>query len=76
MENKELKQTTIDWLIEQISKNVHHTIKIPNDVFDRAKKMHREEITSAWVEGNNAEPKETTQHYADIYYNKQFKQKS
>ena len=37
------KQSSIEWLIEQIQNNIHHTIRIPLDTIEQAKTMHKEE---------------------------------
>jgi hypothetical protein len=42
------KQTAVEWLVDKIEKNVHHTIKIPNEYFEQAKAMEKEQIEEAW----------------------------
>ena len=37
------KQTAVEWLVDKIEKNVHHTIKIPNEYFEQAKAMEKEQ---------------------------------
>jgi hypothetical protein len=39
--------TSIEWLIEQMQNNIHHTIKIPSDYVEQAKEMHKQEIIDA-----------------------------
>jgi hypothetical protein len=36
-------KTAVEWLIEQIENNVHHTIRIPREFFDQAKEMEKEQ---------------------------------
>jgi hypothetical protein len=38
------KQTAVEWLIDKIENNVHHTIRIPNEYFEQAKAMEKEQI--------------------------------
>jgi HEPN domain-containing protein len=45
------KQTAVEWLVDKIEKNVHHTIKIPNEYFEQAKAMEKEQIQDAYWEG-------------------------
>jgi hypothetical protein len=37
-------KTAVEWLIEQIENNVHHTIRIPREFFDQAKEMEKEQM--------------------------------
>lgn len=53
MENK--KQTALDWLTDQIIDNPDiyiegNTLVIPNDIFRKAKQMHKEQIKDSFVE--------------------------
>jgi HEPN domain-containing protein len=59
------KQTAVEWLVDKIEKNVHHTIKIPNEYFEQAKAMEREQIIDAY---NNGDLRS-----ADLYYNETYK---
>jgi hypothetical protein len=43
------KQSSVEWLIEQIQNNIHHTIRIPSDTIEQAKAMHKSEII--WAHG-------------------------
>lgn len=61
--------TSIEWLVENLEKH-HVNIDLKNTVvFDIAKEMHKQEIIEAWGFGNDSEPKETTDYYAEQYYN-------
>jgi hypothetical protein len=41
------KQSSVEWLIEQIQNNIHHTIRIPSDTIEQAKAMEKEQIIDA-----------------------------
>jgi len=48
------KQTAVEWLVEKIEKNVHHTIRIPREIIDQAKAMEKEQIEDAYrINPNN-----------------------
>jgi hypothetical protein len=38
------KQTAVEWLVEKIEKNVHHTIRIPREIIEQAKAMEKERM--------------------------------
>jgi len=42
------KQSSIEWLVEQIQNNIHHTIRIPSDTIEQAKAMHKQEIENSY----------------------------
>ena len=46
-----MKQTAVEWLIEKIENNVHHTIRIPNEYFEQANAMFEEQIEEAYENG-------------------------
>jgi vacuolar-type H+-ATPase subunit H len=61
--------TSIEWLIEKMD------IKNPNwlkEEIEQAKKMHKQEIEEAWVDG--ALDTNAYSDYAEQYYKKTFKQ--
>jgi hypothetical protein len=45
------QQTAVEWLVEKIENNVHHTIKIPNEYFEQAKEMEREQMKEMYLKG-------------------------
>jgi hypothetical protein len=53
MNNKQ--QTAVEWLIEQLQNNVHHTIRIPLDIIQQAREMHKKEMSydDGYAEGYN-----------------------
>ena len=57
------KQTSIDWLVNELKKSkhyqqmineVHQNSTIAIDVIEQSKQMHKEEITDAYGDGLNA----------------------
>jgi hypothetical protein len=50
---QKLNMSSIEWLIEQMRNNIHHTIKIPSDYVEKAKQLHKEEILAAFEEGSD-----------------------
>jgi hypothetical protein len=69
-----MKQTAIDWLVEQLAKNgVIHSSDI-----HQAKEMEKQQITNAFDNGQNSEDyflpslnlKESEVYYNEIYKNK------
>ncbi len=49
MSNKQ--QTVVEWLNEQLQNNVHHTIRIPLDIIQKAKEMEKQRIETAYNKG-------------------------
>ena len=39
---------SIEWLIEQIQNNIHHTIRIPSDIIEQALQKQRWEHSQTW----------------------------
>jgi len=75
-----MKQTAVEWLVEQLEQ--HHTsIDIKNTVvFQQAKAMEKEQITQSFVGGAdfremNKRHNRSSASYADQYYNTNFKTK-
>ena len=64
-----MKQTSIDWLIDQLQAPCRG---IPSHIIEQAKEMHKEEILEAWNGGINC-TEENGKSY-DQYYNETFKQ--
>ena len=72
------KQSSVEWLIEQIQNNIHHTIRIPSDIIEQAKAMHNEEkltnYSDGYLEGFNRAldlVELTVEEYKhDIFYDK------
>jgi len=48
----EKKQTAVEWLVEEIHKNIDW---IPIHMIDQAKQMEKEQIEMAYKEGNHSE---------------------
>ena len=45
-------QSSIEWLIEQMQNNIHHTIRIPSEYVEQAKLLHNQEIVDAYTIGS------------------------
>ena len=58
------KQSSIDWLIEQVKKE--HPFW--TDIFEQAKAMHKEEIKNAWINSLT----KGDYHSSEEYYNETF----
>jgi hypothetical protein len=72
------KQSSVEWLVEQIQNNIHHTIRIPSDIIEQSKAMHNEEkltnYSDGYLEGFNRAldlVELTVEEYKhDIFYDK------
>lgn len=63
------KQTAVSWLIDQInSRKCWADPKQLEPLIEQAKQMEKEQIETAWCEGNESEPKEVTMDFAKKYY--------
>jgi hypothetical protein len=67
------KQTAVEWLKKQLDfledDMTAHDI---NWLFGKAEAMEKEQIKTAWCDGNDSEPKEVTGDYAEQYYNETY----
>ena len=62
------KQTAVEWLTEKIENNVHHTIRIPNEYFEQAKAMEKEQITIAYQSDRTpCSDEDAEQYYNETY---------
>ncbi len=70
------QQTAVEWLVEKIQNNIHHTIKIPIEYFEQALEMEKEQIIDAYNQGSldtyKKEPKngQGTKYYNETYGNR------
>ena len=39
-----INQTAVEWLVEKMQNNIHHTIKIPSDYVEQAKEIEKQQI--------------------------------
>lgn len=68
------KQTAVEFIINEFSGILGSIKTTPMqdmlilDAINKAKQMEKEQITTAWCEGNDAEPKEVTMDFAEEYY--------
>jgi hypothetical protein len=68
-----MKQTAIEWLREQlINSGLDYPINEASKILEQAKKMEKQQIVDAWVDGNDNEAQEVTEYFAKQYYNEQF----
>jgi hypothetical protein len=68
-----MKQTAVEWLVEQLEQH-HVKIDIKNTVvFEQAKAMEQKQIISVYWDSYN-EGKYSTDKTADEYYKETFKQ--
>ena len=78
-----MKQTAVEWLIEQISTSKYFynlmeeiesrgTIVQPNGILEQAKAMEKEQIIQAYYQ--NGWNDNDNEHNAEQYYNETFKQ--
>jgi hypothetical protein len=78
-----MKQTAVDWLIEQISSSKYFynlmeeiesrgTIVQPNGILEQAKEMEKEQIIQAYYQ--NGWNDNDNEHNAEQYYNETYKQ--
>jgi hypothetical protein len=69
--------TSIEWLVEQMQNNIHHTIKIPSEYVEQAKEMHKGEILTAFDEGQEYEYQyhinNAPKFDSETYYNETYK---
>lgn len=68
------KQTAVEYLVREVRQIYTTTCKMP-DLYDKirlaieqAKQMEKEQIKTAWCEGNESEPKEITMDFAEQHY--------
>ena len=70
------KQTSVEWLIEQLTPSISLQQKHIDDLKEQAKAMHKEEIEEAFANGvddeyeyhiNNEPRKNTEQYYNDTF---------
>jgi HEPN domain-containing protein len=66
-----MKQTAIEWLVYVVQSNIAPNY-IPKEIVEQAKEMEKQQIIDAWVDGNDNEPKEVTEDFAEQYYNETF----
>ena len=73
-----MKQTAVEFIVEQIKNNVHNTIEEFELLVKQAKKMEKQQIINSFVEGadkgemfNNEKRAFTTD--AEQYYQENFK---
>lgn len=68
-----MKQTAVEWFIELFKDEPRFLNEFALEI-NHAKKLEKQQIIDAWVDGNDNEPKEVTGDFAKQYYNETFKQ--
>lgn len=71
-----MKQTAVDWLVDQIENfNCMKIGLIPSDIIEEAKEMEKEQIKQAYLESSREtclsygeEPPHDDPKYAELYY--------
>jgi hypothetical protein len=72
---KKMKQTAVEWLVEQLNKNTWYDesnypqVNIGVIDFEQAKEMEKQQIINAWIATDN----ELQRISAEKYYNETFK---
>jgi fatty acid-binding protein DegV len=74
-----MKQTAVEWLVEQIKNNVHNSIEEFELIVNQAKEMEKEQIIEA--HGNKQKTRSNTNsivtygftYTGEMYYNEIFK---
>jgi hypothetical protein len=65
----EKKQSSIDWLVEMVSKMGY----VSTDIIEQVKAMHKEEMIDAYQAGDgDAYNLEETRMFGEQYYNERF----
>ena len=67
--------SAVEYLIEHLKETYHLTEETLYE-FQKAKEMFEQQIENAWCDGNDNEPKETTKHFAQQYYNETYGKKN
>ena len=67
-----MKQTPIDWLVEQVNADCHSSTFIRPELVEKAKAMEREQIILAHQGGNTTPRKEWRREVSIKYYNSRF----
>jgi hypothetical protein len=67
--------TSIEWLIEELTPSIALQQKYIDELKEKAKEMHKQEIIDAWKMGryDSDEIVMTETFYAEQYYNQTFK---
>ena len=75
-----MKQTAVEWLVEEINKLTGLTIQMDEPIIEQAKEMEKEQRKKDFVNGYKARAKEsnlifdeTSEMYAIKLFNKTFK---
>jgi hypothetical protein len=64
-----MKQTAVEWLIEQLKENNMLTFDEWTELFEQAKEMEKKQIKDAWINSLTT----ADYHSSEQYYNETFK---
>jgi hypothetical protein len=64
-----MKQTAVEWLIEQLKENNMLTFDEWTELFEQAKAMEKKQIKDAWINSLTT----ADYHSSEQYYNETFK---
>jgi hypothetical protein len=76
---REMKQTAVDWLVQELSKKGDYGLSFyleHKDEIIQAKEMEKEQIKDAWIDGDNSDclSEQDSSDFAEQYYNETFNQ--
>jgi hypothetical protein len=66
------KQTALEWLLFEMSKNGLLPNGIPNEIHNQAKEMEKKQIMDAYIVGINNMSETHKKELAEKYYNETF----
>ena len=67
-----MKQTAVEWLVEELNDNGFSHLDLATDIIEQAKEIEKEQIISAFKEGNLYHGW-AIKHEPEQYYNETFK---
>jgi hypothetical protein len=73
-----MKQTAVEWLHTKLSTcTSEELVGNVNNWFEQAKKMEKEQIINAWIDGDNSDclTEQDSSDFAKQYYNETFNTK-
>jgi len=74
LKNNNMKQTAVEWIVEQLAPSVSLQQKYIDELLEQAKAMEKEQIEDAWKDGAYGGGQFTTTFdNEEQYYNETFK---
>jgi hypothetical protein len=65
-----MKQTAVEWLVEQLKERGYAGEFPPHLLFEQAKEMHKQEIIDTYIIADSESTIEDSEHNAEQYYKK------